>query len=720
MAITSLAPDVYVDVQDLSQYVDSVPSTWGFLPIICEKGPDNVIERFSRSDFLDTFGEPNINYTNNAQFGMGPYVAEQFLSESDTLFVIRCLPDDAQFANIAIKMFGFDTTGDTTSMWYDESGVAQSQDTTGGSAFEVTLYSYSYGDKVLDTTTSFPWEPSALNSYNELQQTVQAGAVIDVYGTDSPALDLDPSSSFGADYDDADDLPDPTLLLFYGVGRGAYYNNYQVDLNKHPLKELRDLGVYVLDVYKRQSFSQRFSNASSNSIFNQFLDYELIESFEVAFDPEQKDNGGNSIFIEDVLNSFSDSIKVITNRVLLTEIARRENLDETGPDKLIINWEQGFKTTTNNFNPYNITDSTGGYTPEYLSFLSDLSGLNETIDQVVSHGVNLRNGTDGGIFTRTKLTGTNTYVWMLDSTVSTQILADAYLGRLKNIWLPVDADDDNDDPDERVEGVLDTENFPFDVVFDAGYPGDVKDAISTLVNTRRDCMAFMDNGDSKSAKLALRARDPLFANEGLIRNTSGYNSRYVALYEPYTKIYDSWTGKDLWVPPTYHVSRIIGYSDRNNEIWYPLAGFNRATINVIKSMRYNPSLSDRDQFIRQQLNPIVRFADGYALFSQRTTQRQPSALQDINVVRLVLYIERALKRFCRGFIFELNLPETWAKISQEVDAFLRDVQDRRGLYGYTVTVGANDYDIRMRRVNVDVILRPVRAIEQINLTFFVS
>ncbi len=185
-------------------------------------------------------------------------------------------------------------------------------------------------------------------------------------------------------------------------------------------------------------------------------------------------------------------------------------------------------------------------------------------------------------------------------------------------------------------------------------------------------------------------------------------------------MYDSWTGKDLWVPPTYHVSRIIGYSDRNNEIWYPLAGFNRATIDTIKGMRYNPSLSDRDKFIRQQINPIVRFSDGYALFSQRTTQRLPSSLQDINVVRLVLYIERALKRFCRGFIFELNLPETWAKISQQVDSFLRDIQDRRGLYGYTVTVGATDYDIRMRRVKVDVILRPVRAIEQINLTFFVS
>jgi phage tail sheath protein FI len=233
-------------------------------------------------------------------------------------------------------------------------------------------------------------------------------------------------------------------------------------------------------------------------------------------------------------------------------------------------------------------------------------------------------------------------------------------------------------------------------------------------------MAFIDNGDSKSAKLALKFRDPTFASAYVGRSTSAFNSRYIALYEPYTKVYDPWTAKDLWVPPTYHVSRIIGASDRQYEIWFPLAGINRGAVNVIKEMRYNPNLSDRDKFIRQQLNPIVRFSDGYALFSQRTTQRRPSSLQDINVVRLVLYIERALKRFCRGFIFELNVPSTWDKIRSEVTLFLNDVQTRGGLTGFSVAVYANEYDIRMRRVKVDVILQPVRAIEQIHLTFFVS
>lgn len=724
MAITSLAPDVYTRIEDLSQYVDSAPSSWAFLPIICEKGPDNKLERYSRSDFLETFGEPNISYTNDARFAMGPYVAEQFLSESDTLYTIRCLPDNAQFANIAIKMFGFDDTGDTTSQWYDETGGLTDQtgswlddtDASGGSAFNVTLYSYSYGDKTIPGTAA--WEPDQITTYRQLQQTVTAGAVTDVYGVDSPSLDSDPSYTFD-NVDESGDIPDPTLVIFHGIGRGAYYNKFQLDLNPHPLEELRENGVYVLDIYKRQDFSQRFSE-TPDSLFSQYTDYELIESYEVSFDPEYRDSGGNSIFIEDVVNAFSDNVNVITNKVLLTEIARRGALDETGSDKLIINWETAFKTTTNNYNPYNTTDSTGGYTPEYLSFLNDMSSLGLTENQIVSHGINLRNGSDGGLFTRKSLINNNTKVWMIDSTVATQLLSKAYLGQLKNIWLEIDEDEDNDDPVEYVDAVLDTENFQFDIVLDAGYPLDVKSAMSTLVNTRRDCMAFIDNGDSKSAKLALKFRDPAFANAYPGRSTSGFNSRYVALYEPYTKVYDSWSAKDLWVPPSYHVARIIAASDRQNEIWFPLAGFNRGSVNIIKEMRYNPNLSDRDKFIRQQLNPIVRFSDGYALFSQRTTQRRASSLQDINVVRLVLYIERTLKRFCRGFIFELNIPETWAKINKEVSVFLNDVKARRGLTGFSVNVGANEYDIRMRRVKVDVVLRPVRAIEQIQLTFFVS
>jgi hypothetical protein len=260
MAITSRAPDVYTKIVDLSRYVDSTPSTWGYLPIISEKGPDNELNAYSRAEFLTTFGEPTVNYTGNARFGFGPYVAEQFLSESDTLFTIRCLPDDAQFANVAIKMFGFDETGDTTSQWYDATGGGPYDqsgswttgfDISGGKAFKVTLYNYSYGDKVLSEP-----EVNGMTSYRKLQQVVNAGAFTTVYGDGDAATDTDIGDTFGEGYEDNN--PDPTLVLFYGRGRGSYYNNYQIDLNPHPLEELRNMGLYVLDIIRDRRLLSAF------------------------------------------------------------------------------------------------------------------------------------------------------------------------------------------------------------------------------------------------------------------------------------------------------------------------------------------------------------------------------------------------------------------------------------------------------------------------------
>lgn len=714
MAITSTAPDVYSSVVDLTQYADATPSTWGLLPVITEKGPDNVLTRVTRSEFLTKFGEPNINYTNDAAFGMGPYVAESFLSESDTLFTIRVLPEDAAFAHLSIKMYGMDATGDGLSDWLDSTNaVAGSEDST--TPFKIVLYPYYYG------VEGDPQNGGALNNYAKVQQSVRDLDEDNWYDVDPGFHDASSATT-----DDGTNTPDPTLVTFYGAGRGSYYNNFQVDLNPHPIAELRAAGIYILDIYKKQTFSQRFSaNPSQTNSGSSYIDYELIESFQVSFDPDNKGTDGNSNFIEDVVNEFSSELRVITNRTLLAEIARRAALDTTSQDEVSIDFSEAFKTTTNNYNPYDAYDISGNPTTTFQDFI-DAQGLDATsvdnsyLTSLITHGISLTGGSDGSLF-KIKNLVSGSKVWMLDSTVATQLLSKAYLGDLRNTWLPIDEDDDNDDPVGYVNEVIDTENFPFDVVFDAGYPQSVKDSIVILVNQRRDCIALIDNGDSKTATSALKARNPVYApSNSNGRNTSSYNSRYVALYEPYTKVFDAFSGRDLWMPPSYHLARIIAFSDKNNEIWYPLAGFQRAVINNIKDIRYNPSNADRDQFTRQQLNPIARFSNGYAVFGQRTTQRTPSALQDLNVVRLVLYCDRVLKKFCRAFIFELNLPETWNRISSEVDKFLRDVQNRRGLYGYSVTVGADDYDIRMRRCKVDVILRPVRAIEQIELTFFVS
>ena len=198
------------------------------------------------------------------------------------------------------------------------------------------------------------------------------------------------------------------------------------------------------------------------------------------------------------------------------------------------------------------------------------------------------------------------------------------------------------------------------------------------------------------------------------------NNYFCALYEEYNKVYDPFTGKDVWFSPLYHMSYLLPRNDNVAEIWWAAAGFTRGAIDSIKELRFNPKQGQRDQMYLKQLNPIVRFNQGYVVWGQLTTQSKPSALQDLNIVRLVLYCKRALEQFCRYFIFELNDATTWSLVSGNIVEFLERIKQQRGLYNYSVSVGATAYERKRKTFHVDVILEPTRVVEKIELNFFIK
>jgi hypothetical protein len=120
------------------------------------------------------------------------------------------------------------------------------------------------------------------------------------------------------------------------------------------------------------------------------------------------------------------------------------------------------------------------------------------------------------------------------------------------------------------------------------------------------------------------------------------------------------------------------------------------------------------------LNPIVKFNPGYVVWGQLTSQAKASALQDINIARLVLYCKRALEQYCRNFIFEQNDAITWGQVSGQLVEFLEVIRKKRGLYNYSVDVGASDYEKKTKKFHVNVMLQPTRVVEQIELNFFIE
>jgi len=268
-----------------------------------------------------------------------------------------------------------------------------------------------------------------------------------------------------------------------------------------------------------------------------------------------------------------------------------------------------------------------------------------------------------------------------------------------------------------VDEVFDLDWIYFSLVYDAGYDPDVKDAAKTLTDVyRRDCMLISDVGDNIEYQ---DVEDYVGGNPAM---PSGrlWNSRYVARYEPYSRIYDVFTGRDLWITPVYHMAQIIPLNDKLYELWYAPAGFNRATIDSIKELRWSPKLGERDKLYLLQVNPIVHFPEGYTVWSQLTTQKRPTALQDVNCMRLVLYIKRALEQFCKYFIFEFNDAITHEQIKRGIIPFLDRIKARRGLVDYSVDVGADEYEFKNKICHVNVYLTPMKVIEKIELNLYVK
>ncbi len=259
--------------------------------------------------------------------------------------------------------------------------------------------------------------------------------------------------------------------------------------------------------------------------------------------------------------------------------------------------------------------------------------------------------------------------------------------------------------------VLDLDEIYFSICYDGGYPTNVKDSLFWLVHDwRRDCVGIIDNGDNPSVETSITTRT----------DDNQYNSFLVSIYEPYTKIFDRHTGKETWVSPVQHLSRMLPLTDKLQAIWYPSAGFNRGQISGIRDMRFNPQVTERDQLYLKQINPIVKFNIGHTLWGNLTAQKRPSKLSNLSTVRTVLYIKRTLEQFTKWYIFEFNDKETHSQIASEIQLFLQTIQDARALEGYSVEVGATEYEKKQKICHVNVTLIPTSIIERIHLNLFIQ
>ena len=208
------------------------------------------------------------------------------------------------------------------------------------------------------------------------------------------------------------------------------------------------------------------------------------------------------------------------------------------------------------------------------------------------------------------------------------------------------------------------------------------------------------------------------------------NTSYACAYHPWVKVSDPTTGFPIWMPPSIAALGTMASSQENSEVWFAPAGFNRggltegaAGLSVI-DVREKLTSKERDKLYEVNINPIASFpAEGIVIFGQKTLQVTQSALDRINVRRLMIFLRKEISKISSQLLFDQNVQTTWSRFLGEVEPFLASVQTRFGLTEFKVILDETTTTPDLVDRNIlyaKIFLKPARAIEFIALDFIIT
>ena len=254
----------------------------------------------------------------------------------------------------------------------------------------------------------------------------------------------------------------------------------------------------------------------------------------------------------------------------------------------------------------------------------------------------------------------------------------------------------------------------------------VQNALITLAETTQNFLALV------SPPVAVgTVQDAIDWSNGKSSSTGGartspINSSYAAIYWPWVKVFSTFDGIDRWYDPAIYGARQMAFTDGVADSWFAPAGYRRGRLTKPTEVEVKLNQGDRDSMYSggNVVNPIVSFPQqGITIFGQRTTQRSPSALDRINIRRLMIYIRKIILASTQRFVFEPNDQFTWSQIEGVLNPFLDDIRRRRGITEFRVVCDeTTNTPLRVDRNELwtKVLIKPTKTAEilvfEINLT----
>ena len=209
-----------------------------------------------------------------------------------------------------------------------------------------------------------------------------------------------------------------------------------------------------------------------------------------------------------------------------------------------------------------------------------------------------------------------------------------------------------------------------------------------------------------------------------IDNVKTLDSNYVGTYHPWVKILDSVKGRPTWVPPSVVLPGVYANNDRIGQEWFAPAGLNRGGLTEVLEAETRLTNSERDDLYENRVNPIASFpGQGVVVFGQKTLQGKPSALDRINVRRLLINLRKFIASTSRFLVFEQNTAALRNRFLNIVNPYLDTVQANSGLTAFRVVMddSNNTPDVVDRNQLVgQIFIQPTRTAEFIVLDFVVQ
>jgi hypothetical protein len=202
---------------------------------------------------------------------------------------------------------------------------------------------------------------------------------------------------------------------------------------------------------------------------------------------------------------------------------------------------------------------------------------------------------------------------------------------------------------------------------------------------------------------------------------SGQNSNYAATYWPWVQLFSTSVGKSVWCPPTTVIGGVYAFNDQVGASWFAPAGLNRGGIPSVLRAERKLSQADRDTLYEANVNPLATFpGEGVVVFGQKTLQKKQTALDRVNVRRLLISLKDFIGQVSRNLVFEQNTNVTRNRFLAQVNPFLESVVQRQGLYAYKVVMddSNNTPDVIDRNQLVgQIYIQPTKTAEFIILNY---